>query len=409
MSHPSPTVTDVHRAFTYRLRPTKGQEHRLTALLDAQREVYNAALEARRGAWTWERRRITKFDQYGEIAALREVRPEVLVWGVTVCRGTLTRLDEAFAGFFRRVKAGQVAGYPRFKGKGRWDSVSWPDISGWKVAQDTRRLYLQGVGHVRFRPNRPLRGDARTITVRRSGRHWDVTVFCANVPTQPLPSTGRQVAIDLGVVALVATPDGELVPNARPRKALAAKLARAQQDKARRRKGSRAGPSSVRYRRANQAIGRVKRKEANVRKDHLHKVSRNLVDSYDLICHEELRITNMVRSARGTIEYPGTNVAQKAGLNNAITDSGWGRLLSMIAYKAEDAGRRVVAVDPRHTSQRCHACGHVAKGNRATQAVFRCQVCGHEANADINAARNILRAGLALHSGAKPEVLSRAG
>jgi len=337
----------VHRAFTYRLRPTKGQEQRLTALLDAQREVYNAALEARRGAWTWEHRRVTKFEQYGEIKALRDARPEVLAWGVTVCRGTLDRLDEAFQGFFRRVKAGRVAGYPRFKGRGRWDSVSWPDISGWKMDEDTNRLYLQGVGHIRFRPNRPLRGEARTITVRRSGRHWDVIVFCANVPAQPLPSTGAQVGIDLGVAALVATSDGELVPSARPRKALAERLATAQRDKARRRKGSRAGSSSIRYQRANQAIGRIKRKEANVRKDHLHKVSRRIVDSYDLICHEELRITNMVRSARGTVENPGVHVAAKSGLNDAISDSGWGRLLSMIAYKAEDAGRTDIAVNPR--------------------------------------------------------------
>ncbi|MDQ6949826.1 MAG: helix-turn-helix domain-containing protein, partial [Actinomycetota bacterium] len=202
----------MHRAFSYRLRPTKSQERRMVALLDAQREVYNAALEERRGAWTWERRRVTKFEQYGQVKELREARPEVTDFGVTVTRGTLSRLDEAFQGFFRRVRAGQTPGYPRFKGRGRWTSVSWPDASGWKVDEDARRLYLQGVGHIRLRLHQPLRGEARTITVRRSGRHWDVTVFCANVAARPLPATGHQVGIDLGVSVLLATSDGDLIP-----------------------------------------------------------------------------------------------------------------------------------------------------------------------------------------------------
>lgn len=323
-------------------------------------------------------------------------------FGVTVTRGTLSRLDEAFQGFFRRVRAGQTPGYPRFKGRGRWTSVSWPDASGWKVDEDARRLYLQGVGHVRLRLHQPLRVEARTITVRRSGRHWDVTVFCANVPARPLPATGHQVGIDLGVSVLLATSDGDLIPNARPRKALRKALARAQQDKARRKRGS------LRYRRANETIARVGRKEAHVRKDHLHKVSRWLVDGNNLICHEALKITNMVRRAEPVADpdTPGSflpnGAAAKTGLNDAISDSGWGTLCSMTHYKAEDAGRVILGVNPYRTSLRCHACGHVARGNRVSQAVFRCQRCGHEAHADINAARNILRAGLALHLGAKP-------
>ncbi len=371
----------------------------MAALLDAQREVYNAALEERRGAWTWNQRRVTKFEQYGQIKALRESRPEVTTWGVCVCRGTLARLDEAFQGFFRRVKAGKTSGYPRFKGRGRWDSVSWPDVSGWKVDEDAKRLYLLGIGHVRLRLHLPLRGEPRIITLRRRGRHWDVTVSCANVPAQPLPATGKQVGIDLGVTALLGTSDGDLIPNPRPRKALRGRLAYAQQDMARCERGS------VRYRRANQAMARVKRKEANVRKDRLHKISRSLVDSNDLICHEVLKIANMVRRpvSMPDPDTPGgflpNGAASKSGLNDAISDSGWGRLLSMTTYKAEDAGRAVIAVSAHNTSLRCHACGHVARENRVTQAVFRCRRCGHE---------DILTAGLAVHLGAKPEVAASA-
>ncbi len=113
---------------------------------------------------------------------------------------------------------------------------------------------------------------------------------------------------------------------------------------------------------------------------------------------EDLKIINMVRSAKGTVKAPGTNVAAKAGLNRSICDAGWGQFVTILRAKAEDAGRVVIAVDPRHTSQTCSECGHVAAANRVSQAEFRCRACGHEQHADINAARNILRAGLALQT-----------
>ena len=119
------------------------------------------------------------------------------------------------------------------------------------------------------------------------------------------------------------------------------------------------------------------------------------MDDYDLIAVEALNVTNMTRSARGTLEAPGTNVAAKTGLNRSILDAGWGTLVSMLAYKAEDAGRQLVRVDPRHTSVTCSLCSHRDPANRVNQAEFRCRSCGHHTHADINAARNILRAGLA--------------
>jgi putative transposase len=358
MSHVVCRVGGVtFRAFTYRLKPTGGQQQRLVRLLDVQRELYNSTLEERRGVWKWERRRVSRFEQYRGLTGLGEVRPDILEFGVTVCRGTLARLDEAFAGFHRRVGAGQKPGFPRFRGRGRWDSLSWPDRSGWKIDAETGRLYVQGVGQVKARMHRPLRGTPKTLTVRRRGRRWEVTVFCAGVPAQRLPATGAQVGVDLGVAAVVATSDGQLMANRRPRQALAGRLAQAQADRARRKRGSN------RYRRASEAIGRVKAKEAAIRKDHLHQLSRRLVDGYDVICHEDLKVANMVRRARPRPDpdHPGRFLANggaaKSGLNDAICDSGWATLLWMLAYKAEDAGRTIIAVDPRHTSQRRAVCG----------------------------------------------------
>jgi putative transposase len=386
-------MADRCRAFKFLLQPTVRQRYALERLLVGQRELYNAALEERRGAWRWERRSVTRYEQYRTLTGLREVRPEILGFGVTVCRGTLARLDLAFAAFFRRVKAGQTPGFPRFRGPSRWDSVSWPEPQSWKVNEAQHHLFLQGVGHVKYRKNRPLRGTPKTITVRREGNRWFVTVFCVNVPAQPLPETGAVTGIDLGVVRLATLSDGTTIPNPRPGKRAAQRLAAAQRDLASRKRGS------IRRGRAAERIGAVHRKVARQRMDHLHKVSRSLVERFDLIVHEDLKITNMTRRPAprpdGKGGYEPNRAAQKSGLNRSILDAGWGTLLRLITYKAEDAGRQVIAADPRHTSDRCSQCSHTAKANRVSQAEFRCQACGHRADADHHAAGNILRAGLA--------------
>jgi putative transposase len=386
-------MADRCRSFRFLLQPTTKQRAALQRLVDGQRELYNAGLEERRGAWRWERRSVTRYDQYRTLTGLRDVRPDTLAFGVTVCRGTLARLDEAFKGFFRRLKRGERPGFPRFQGKGRFDSVSWPDVSGWKLQESQRRLYLQGIGQVKYRPNRPLRGVAKTITVRREGRRWFLTVFCVEVPAQPLPATGQSVGMDVGVASLVTLSDATVIANLRPGRRVSGRLAAAQRDHATKKRGS------IRGHRAAERIGALHRKIANQRRDHLHKASRLIVERYDFIVHEDLRITNMTRrpAPRPDDEggYHPNGASAKSGLNRSILDAGWGTLLSMIAYKAENAGRQVMAVDARHSSQRCSACGHTEAANRVSQAEFRCRACGHEAHADFNAARNILRAGLA--------------
>jgi putative transposase len=385
-------VSSRCRAFRFQLRPTTKQTRALERLLAGQRELYNAALEERRGAWRWNRRAVTRFEQYRTLSGLREVRPDTLAFGVTVCRGTLNRLDLAFRAFFRRVRAGQAPGFPRFQGQHRFDSLSWPDRSGWKLDEVGHRLYLQGIGQVKYRKNLPRRGNPKTITVRREGRRWFVTVFCADVPAQPRPATGRRIGIDAGVNALVATSDGDTVDNPRWVRRGADRLRVAQRALTSKQKGS------ARRRRAVEAVGRAHRKVQNQRRDHAHWLSRRLVDANDVIVHEDLCIANLVRRPKPRPgddgSYEPNGAAAKAGLNREILSAGWGQLLRFISYKAEEAGRTVIAVDPRHTSQTCHSCGFVDAGNR-TGTAFCCRRCGHTDHADINAAKNILRAGLA--------------
>ena len=215
----STSTRDVHRAFTYRLDPTVKQAQGLKRLMALQCELYNAALEERTMTYEWLKRGIStkkvpsKFDQFVTLTGLCELRPEFGPFGISVCRGTLTRLDEAFRGYFRRIRAGQAPGYPRFRSVSRWDSLSWSDVSGWKLTESSRRLYLQGVGHVKANLHTPLRGTPKTLVVRRRGRHLEATVFCSGVPKAELGPTGNSIGIDLGVGVLVATSEGTLHPN----------------------------------------------------------------------------------------------------------------------------------------------------------------------------------------------------
>jgi putative transposase len=172
--------------------------------------LYNAALEERIGTWQWERRSVKYYDQSRELAGLREIRPEVVSSGIVLCRGTLRRLDRAYAAFFRRVKLGETPGFPRFKSASRFDSLQWEDASGWKVKMQHRRLYLLGIGEMKANYYRPLSGEARAITVKRQGTKWWLSVQCVNVPTMPLVPTCCEVGIDLGVKKQVATREGEI-------------------------------------------------------------------------------------------------------------------------------------------------------------------------------------------------------
>jgi putative transposase len=382
------------RTYRYHLRPTKHQEIALTRQLHFQRELYNAALEERIGAWKWEKRSVTFFDQCTTLTTLKDVRPEVLESGVTVCRGTLQRVDRAYSAFFRRVKSGETPGFPRFKGASSFDSLEWGDTSGWTITPE-HRLRLLGIGFVKVNYHRDFEGTPKAITVKREGRKWWLSVRCVDVPAKPLPKTGKEIGIDLGVINVIATSDEELQRAQSFAKRSADLLAAAQRSLATKQRGSN------RRRRQVEEVARLHRKVRNQRANAHHQLSRRLVNDYDLLVLEDLKISNMLRAPKPKPDpaNPGSFLANgravKVGLNRSISDAGWGLLQAMIVYKAECAGRTVVVVDPRHTSQRCVVCHHVARSNRVSQAVFRCGKCGHEDHADFNAARNILRAGRA--------------
>lgn len=394
----------MRRSFKFRLRPTYRQVQALTVMLDGHRELYNAALQERRDAWRKRRVTVTYGMQSVQLKDIRRVVPEQARWSFSSQQATLRRLNLAMQAFFRRVKAGQTPGYPRFKGPRWFDTVVWPrdgDGCRWNSTPDgpVTRVYLQGVGHIRVHAHRTVTGRVKTISVKREGTAWYVVLACDDVPTNPMPPTGRATGLDVGVSVFAALADGTLIDNPAWWAQAEHQLTTVQREHSLR--YPRYAPRSGRKTRSAQRIAKVHRSVAHKRLDFHHKLALDLVRSFDLIAHETLNIAGMTRAPKPKPdpEQPGVflpnQAAAKAGLNKRILDAAWAQFLAILAAKADNAGRLVIAVNARNSSRTCHVCGHVDPDSR-NGTTFVCTGCGHTDHADVNAARNHLRAGLAL-------------
>ncbi|MFD5496616.1 RNA-guided endonuclease InsQ/TnpB family protein [Streptomyces sp. NPDC127091] len=396
------------RAYKFLLRPTARQTVALGEMLRDHCSLYNGAIQERRDAYRHTSKTTVRYgDQSAQLKDIRAFDPERQGrWSFSSQQATLRRLDKAFAAFFQRVKAGQTPGYPRFKGVGHFDTVTFPkdgDGCRWdSTPHDAQtRVRLQGVGHVRVHQHRPVKGRVKTISIKREGRRWYVVLSCDQVPAESLPATGSIIGIDMGVERFLTTSDGVHIASPRFLGAVADDLAEAQRHLAR--FPQRTRRRTKKHRAAARRVARIHAKIRRQRLDHAYKTALALVGDHDVIAHERLNTAGMTRAPKPKPdpETPGAFLpngsAAKAGLNRSILDAGWGVFLVILAHKAESAGRTVIAVDPRNTSRTCPDCGHVAKENRATQAKFECTVCGFAANADHVGATNVLnRAGLAL-------------
>ncbi|MGB8947265.1 MAG: transposase [Streptomyces sp.] len=395
------------RAYKFLLRPTARQAVVLGEMLRDHCSLYNGALQERRDAFRHASKTSIRYgDQSAQLREIRAFAPENQGrWSFSSQQATLRRLDKAFAAFFRRVKSGETPGYPRFRGAGRFDTVTFPkdgDGCRWNSAPHDQqtRVRLQGVGQVRVHQHRPVRGRVKTVSIKREGKRWYVILACDEVPAEQLPPTSAVVGIDMGVTHLLTTSDGEHVANPRFLAASAEKLAEAQRHLAA--FPQRAKHRTKAHRAAARKVAKIHAKIRRQRLDHAHKTALTLVRNHDVIAHERLNTAGMTRvpKPKPDPERPGVFLpngrAAKAGLNRSILEAGWGVFLAILANKAESAGRTVIAVDPRNTSRTCPSCGHVAKENRVTQAKFQCMACGVAANADHVGALNVLnRAGLA--------------
>lgn len=360
----------------YRLYPTREQE---TLLLDAcghARYVWNLGLEQRLMWARWKGPTPGFAEQCRQLTEARAADPWLKAGPQGVQQQALRDLDQAWRNFFAGTHD-----RPTWRKKGAHEGLR---VVGkdYAVRQDNRKwssVRIPKVGWVLFKRSRQV-PDAKSyrVTRDRAGR-WHVA-FAAIPDPIPAPGTGEVAGVDRGVKHAVALSTGELSSPAGLRPKEQERLLRLQRRFARARRGSN------RRAKVKQAIARLKAREADRRKDWVEKTSTSLARRFDLIRVEDLNVKGMTRSARGTVEAPGRNVRQKAGLNRGILNAGWSQLLTRTEQKAPG---RVEKINPAYTSQTCNTCGHCAPENRESQAVFRCTACGHQANADVNAARNI--------------------
>jgi len=359
----------IVKAFRFRIYPTKAQETRLEHVLDLCRELYNAALEERRDAYRCAGESITYRGQANQLAAIKELRPDLADVHSQVLQDVLRRVDRAFKNFFRRIKAGaSEPGYPRFKSRDRYDSFTFPQ-SGFAFTNG--KLKLSKIGEIKIRLHRPIEGEIKTLTVKRDGDKWYVSFSVECVPRRLHPST-ETIGVDVGLETFARLSDNTPIENPRFFRTEESELARAQ------RKLDAAPKGTPERRKRKRIVKRVHARIANRRKNFAHQEARKLVNRFGKICVEDLKVKRMVKNHC---------------LAKSLSDAAWSLFFGLLCVKAAEAGREVIKVNPAYTSQDCAMCGHRVK-KELSDRWHDCEVCGFSTHRDHNAALNILRLGL---------------
>jgi putative transposase len=359
----------LRKAFVYKLRPTRAQEAALAQTLETCRQLYNQSLAERKHAWEQEQRALGFAQQSAALPAKRATSELLPLVHSQVLQDVLKRVHRSFAHVFRRCKKGEKPGYPRFKGVGWYDSFTYPQW-GNGVSLREGRLLLSKIGHLRLCRDCPLEGKPKTCTLLRRADGWYAAIVCEVEPC-PLPETGQQIGIDLGLETFARLSNGEPIENPRLYQRARKRLRKAQRRLSRRQKGSH------RRGKARALLAKAHLKVARARLDFCHKTALDLIRQYDVIYVERLNIRGMLRN------HP---------LAKAISDAGWGLFLTVLRAKAASAGRVVKEVNPAGTSQTCSGCGaHVPKSLK--DRWHSCPYCELSLHRDENAAIRVLQVG----------------
>lgn len=364
----------MRKTFKYRIYPTKKQVTDLNKQLELCREVYNQTLEIRKNSWEQEHKLISLYDTNKLLTQWVQKKPELSQVYSQVLQNCQLRVDLAFKAFFRRVKAGQTPGYPRFRGFGRYDSMTFKQ-TGFNLNHAKSTLYLSKTGRVPIILHRPVVGAIKTCTILRTETDkWYVSFSCEMDRPKPLYKTGKIVGIDLGIKTFIQVSDGMKIKNPRFFKKAQKDLKIAQRRLSKFPKGDK----SPKRQRTKKIVAKVHEKIRNRRTDFCHKTVLNLVRKYDFIAHEDLNVKGLL---------------EKREYSKSIADASWAQLVRLLSYKAEEAGKITVAVNPRNTSQQCSQCmAMVPKG--LGDRIHTCPHCGLSIDRDLNASYNILRLGL---------------
>jgi putative transposase len=342
----------------------------MTDTLELCRWVYNETLATRKNAYEQEGRSVSYYETKKLLPQWKEEKPELKNVYSQVLQEAVKRVDLAFQAFFRRVQNGEKPGYPRFRGRGRYDSFTYTQ-SGFSLKPGI--LHLSKIGDVKIKLHRPIEGEIRRVTIRRmpTGK-WFASFLVDVEPDEPLPKTGLSIGVDVGLKSFITLSNGEHVDNPRFFVHEEKALAKAQRRLSKTEKGT---PERAK---ALKVVRRIHERIANKRDDFVRKLSLELVRSYDLIAFEDLNVQEMMRNHC---------------LSKHIADAAWNKLITTTTYKAEWAGKRVVLVNPSNTSQICSGCGQVVQKD-LSERVHSCPSCGLTLDRDHNAALNILRLGL---------------
>jgi putative transposase len=383
------------RKVTLKLYPNATQVERLTGWIRLHCELYNGALEERISAYQKAGKSISYYDQQNVLPEIKAARPEFVELGSHALQQTLRKLDLAFQAFFRRVKAGQTPGFPRFKASKRFSGFSYPDPAGWKLMQTGTRGATIRLGSGKDAMSIRARGRHRfgesakpnDVTIVRKNGEWfaSVTLRVSDASCARARIGDDHRGVDFGITAWATFDNGETIVNPRFVRNELPRMADLLQQQARKKRGS------IHYKRLGWQVAKLHERIGNLRREFLHQTTSRMVASCAVLATEELRTRNMSRSAKGTQDKPGRMVKQKAGLNREILSAGLSMAHNMLAYKAVEAGTRLHVSNTRHLkpSQRCAACWEIVPKTLA-QRVHVCPHCGHTAQRDQNAASVVL-------------------
>ncbi len=377
----------THRGYQFRIYPTEEQAQRLLRWEGALRYLWNLAHEQRLLGLSRHsgdpKRYYSAIDQMKELTELRSLVPWLDDVPCDVCQSTLKDLHDAWQKCFAKEAA-----KPHFKARNHSSmGLCEPHKKAWSLKKHHGLdvLVFPKVGYLPIVLHRPLEGRATSATLTRDGDSWFVSILCQVEIPEAISPLGAPIALDRGVANVVADNTGHLEPRPDFLAKGHAKIVQAQKNLSRKKKGSK---NRVK---AREAVARAHRQVRRQREAFLHRLSKHYAKNHSVIVLEDLKIKNMTASAKGTLQAPGTNVAQKAGLNRAMLGVGLYELERQLVYKAARYGSRVVFVPAAYSSQTCSACDHVDAASRVSQSRFCCTQCGHEDHADTNAAKVLLK------------------
>jgi putative transposase len=360
------------KAYKYRLKPSAKIIAIFESWLALLCELYNAALEERRDAYRINHLSINYKAQANQLPEIKKDRPEFDRIHSQVIQNALKRVAFAFDGFFRRVKEGQKPGYPRFRSSCRYDSFTYPQ-SGFSLKGN--KLYLSKIGKIKLHLSRPIEGEIKTCTIKREADGWYVIFAVEESKKEVAPAPKESVGVDVGIESFATLSDDEAAPTENPRyfRRAESELKKAQ------RRVSRGVKGSKRRKKAVRLLQKKHLKVKRQRRDFHFKEARKLVNRYQSIKVEDLNIQSMVRNHH---------------LAKSISDAGWGQFIMILTFKAEEAGREVIKVNPSYTSQDCSRCGHRNSITLATR-IYECSKCRLVIHRDRNGAKRIEQKGRA--------------